>query len=223
MISAISNAPIAAVAALFAFLSLSVAIYVNFIKPATRRRLLKDCVSAYFIVPTTLRPCVYARQDGEEHRLKEISLRPNAEVVVDLIMLTKCSFAFSEIHAGFMGELEDKPHVLKYTNRFIRSGKHHEVDPSKGDTEDYIDVNFHYHRVGNRSWSTETTRSLAFTVRTNRAGIYPFQIRFTSDEDVGSVASLYVTVEEKFSVKQQCIIAEHIRRGRECSRGIGPP
>ena len=94
---AISNAPVAALAALFALLSLSVAVHVNFIKPAIRRRSLRHSVSAYFIVPTTARPCAYAHQDEEEHRLQEISLKPNTEAVIDLIMLSKCSFASSEV------------------------------------------------------------------------------------------------------------------------------
>jgi hypothetical protein len=223
MVSAISDAPIAAVAALFAFLSLSVAIYVNFVKPALRAQILKGCVSAYFIVPTTARPCAYARQDDEEHRLKELSLKPNTEVVIDLIMLSQCTFAFSEVQVGFMGELERKPHILKYTNRFIRFGKHHEIDPSNADTEDYVDVNLSYHRVGSRLFSADSTRSLAFTVRTNKPGVYPLKIQFGSDEHIGAVGNLYVTVEEDFTVKQRCVLDEHVRRGRACSEGIAPP
>jgi hypothetical protein len=223
MISAISNAPVAAVAAFFAFLSLSVAVYVNFIKPRIRGRKLEHCVSAYFIVPSKARPCAYARQDNEEHRLKEISLRPNAEVVVDLIMLSECSFAFSEAEVGFVGPLEDKPQILKYTNRFIRSGKHRDVDPSKDDTEDYVDVHLNYHRVGNRVWSAGNTRAIAFTIKTNEIGIYPLQIQFDSEEKVGIVGGLYVKVEKDFTIKQQCVLSEHVRRGFECSRGIGPP
>jgi hypothetical protein len=223
MISAISAAPLAAVAALFSFLSLCVAAHINFIKPAMRRRKLKNCVTAYFIVPSFPRSCSYARQDNEEHRLKEISLKPNAEVVIDLILLTNVSFAFSEIQVGFMGQLEDKPHMLKYTNKFIRSGKNHEVDPSNTDTEDFIDINFSYHKIGDRSFSTDTTRSLAFTVKTNREGSYPLKIGFGSYEEIGVSASLYVKVEQNTSAKQKCVVVEHVRRGLECSRGIGAP
>jgi hypothetical protein len=222
MIEAISNSPVAAVAALFAFLSLSVALYVNFIKPSIRKRKLESCVTAYFIVPDLARPCAYARQDSEEHRLKQISLKPNTETLVDLIMETNCSFAFSEMLFDFRGTLEDKPFMKKYTNSFIQTGKRREADPSKDDTEDYIDVHRGYHRVVDRVWA-DGIRAVAFTIKTNKVGTYPLLINFSSNEVIGTVGGLYVTVEDEFSTKQPCVLDEHVKRGRECSRGIGPP
>jgi hypothetical protein len=45
-----------------------------------------------------------AKQDSEEHLIKELSPPPTLEVIVDLVMRVKAAISFSEIIIGFKGD-----------------------------------------------------------------------------------------------------------------------
>jgi hypothetical protein len=207
-------------AAIFAGLSLATLWYINFLKPQVRRRALKGAIQTYFLVPLKAQhACSYANQDDEEHILKQISVPPNSELVVDLVMHIKVPISYSEWHIGFAGEMESKPYFSKYSNRYIAVGKGTEVDPSLKDSEDFIDKHFYYHvRRGARSISAGTVISAAFTIKTRAAGLYPLRVIFVSEEDISEEASIFVCVESKPTLKVLCVDPSH--KLRPCSQGV---
>ena len=151
-------------------------------------------VSAYFLVPTSPRTCTYAAQTDQEQRLKSIILPANSKVVIDFVLDWTKQISFSEVQFGFEGALDDKPHVLKYTNNYIRFGRKREVDPTTDDTDDYVDINYTYHVVKTKTSSPGLVQSFGFTVRTNAPGTYKLKIDFVGFEEL-SIEDLSVTVE----------------------------
>jgi hypothetical protein len=222
IISAVTPWPWSMLAAIFGGLSLITLWYVNFLKPKLKRRALKAATKTYFLVPLrTQHECSYADQDDQEHILKELSLRPNQETVVDLVAHVQATLSYSEICIGFMGDPNQEPYFTKYFNRYITSGRGREVDPELEQDDDFIDKHYYYHRKVSKMVSAGTVLSLAFTIKTRDIGLYPLNIQFISDQEVGEEASLYVTVEKAATITLCCVDPNH--KHLQCATGIAVP
>lgn len=221
--AAVSTWPWAMAAAIFGGISLLTLWYVNFVRPYRRRRALKAATKTYFLVPaSTQHECSYATMDDKEHLLKDLSVRPNTELIVDLVMHVKQDISYSEVIVGFMGDPSRKPQIKKYTNRYILVGKGREVDPMTGATEDYIDKHRYYHRKFPLVVTKGNVLSMAFTIETQSEGLFPLQISFISDEPIEGEWGLFLTVENTPTIKQKCAEPEH--RQLDCwKNGIAPP
>lgn len=143
-------------AAIFSGLSLLTIWYINFVKPRRKSRLLQRATKSHFLVPSAaLHDCDYASQDDKEHTLNELTLPPNSEFIIDLIIRIHAPISFSEIVIGFKGEPDKKPYFTKYYNRYISIRKGREVDPSMETSDDYVDKHFYYQRRQQRSFTPE--------------------------------------------------------------------
>jgi len=64
-----------------------------------RRRIIKDLGWAYFIVPHSFfHSCDYARQNELEHRVREIIVRPDRSITIDLVVVPKVESMPTDIH-----------------------------------------------------------------------------------------------------------------------------
>jgi len=206
-------------AAIFAGASLLTLWYVNFLRPYWKKEALKAATKTYFLVPDRRQhECSYAHQDESEHILKELSLPPNTETIIDLVMYTKQTISYSELIVGCMGDLERKPTFTKYYNRYVKVGKGQEIDPALKTEDDYVDKHFYYHRKASRLVSSGTVLSFAFTMQTRSEGLYPLHILFVSGDAIGEEQSLFVTVEKTPSITMRCLEPKHARLN--CSKGL---
>lgn len=215
--SNLSTWPWSMFAAIFGGLSLLTLWYVNFLRPQWTQRARKAATKTYFLVPSKAQhDCSYATQSDDEHLLKELSLPPDTEMVIDFVMHTKTAISYSEFIVGFMGDLDKKPYFTKYNNRYVNIGRGREVDPALQTDDDFIDKHFYYHRKVAKSVSAGTVLSSAFTIKTRSPGLYPLHILFVSDEPFGEEFNLFVTVEQTPTIKMRCVEPKHLRL--ECAR-----
>jgi hypothetical protein len=165
--------------------------------------------------------CEYAAQgDDDEHLLKELTLPPNSEVVVDFVIDFKTPISYSELSIECQGPLETKPYAVKYFNRFIELGDEQEIVPGHG-TRHYLDKHKVYHARGDRTFPPARI-SVAFIIKTRAIGTFPVRFSFPTDEIVGSVGGLFITVEESQTHSMRCFDPTH--RERACAtHGIGRP
>lgn len=208
------------IAAIFGGLSLCILVYVNVLRPYFRSNRLRRAAKTFFIVPRDdLHDCSYAVQDKDEHHLKEISLPPDSEATVDMIVNINAPFSYSEIIVGFLGDVKRKPYFEKYFNRYVSVGKGQEIDPSKERDDDFIDKYFYYHRKVEKSVTLGMVISIAFKIKTRAEGVYPLHLYFVSNEPVQHENVCYITVEKERSFKLKCAIPDH--KERQCAKDIG--
>jgi hypothetical protein len=206
------------IAAIFSGLSLFTLWYINFVRPKRRSRELKAAADPFFLVPSrSQHDCDYARQDDEEHILKELSVSPNTDIIIDFIIKVKSAISYSELSIGFMGDLDKTPYATKYHNRYVSIGRGREIDPALENSDDFVDKHLYYHRRVSRSISAGTVLSLAFSIKTRGAGLYPLRFLFISDEPLGEGATLFLTVEETPSVVLRCVESTH--KNGTCTKG----
>jgi hypothetical protein len=210
--------PIAKIIAICALLvgcaTFSVVYIVNIYRPRKKRRLLEHPGTAYFVVPTKeAHPCDYASQDADEHLLKELTLPSNSEMTVDFVIDLTTPINISEINIECRGETMKKPYAIRYFNRFIEVGDDREVSPGKGNRH-YIDKHKVYHARGDKSYPP-TRIAHAFVIKTGEPGVYPVMLGFVGDEVIGSISDLFITVEDKATVKMRCVDPEH--REKPCA------
>jgi hypothetical protein len=193
------------VAAIFAGLSLLTLWFVNFLRPKLKQQELRRPIQPYFLVPSLMQhDCTYAQQDEDEHIINELSLPPNSEFIIDLIIKVKTAISYSELCVGFIGELDKKPFASKYYNGYIKIGRGREVDPSVEDNDDFVDKHLYYHRRVSREVTAGTVLSLAFTIKTREVGLYPMHFLFVSGDELGEGTILFITVEEAPTIKLRC-------------------
>jgi hypothetical protein len=211
-LKAISAWPWSMFAAIFGGLSLATLWYIKFFRPGRKNRLLRRPTRTWLLVSSAIQhECQYASQGGEEHTLNELTLPPNSEFIIDLVMKVNVPISYSEIQIGFMGDGDTKPYFTKYMNRYIKVGRGTEIDPSSGDTDDFIDKHLYYHRRGTRTFSARTVLSMAFVIKTRDVGLYPLHLLFISGEPLGEEFHLFVTVEETPSIELVCTESKHKR------------
>ncbi len=206
---------IIALAGLFvSFVSLFVAIHTQIFVRRRRHKALLSPTEGFFIVPAKQHhDCEYATQDGESHKVKEITLLPHSEVGVDMILECKVAFAHNEIAVGFLGNDAAKPYAKEYFNRFIEVGDGQRVVP--GDEKDrnthYIDKHKFYHVRGAQAQTRSLGSVIAagFTIVTREPGLYPVRIDLPGDEIEGSIWHLFITVEDQPTIAMKCMFTEH--------------
>ena len=198
-------------AALLSLVSVSILVWVNFIRPGRRRRLLRSPFDAHFIIHNKRHPyaCDYAVQDDYNHAIKEIVVSVNSKIVVDLVMQSKTDFQCTEFYVGCDGEFAAKPRAIEYFNRFVRQGRAQRVVPGQDGTNDYTDVYDYYHRAQPRTFSAGTPIAVAFNIETRSPGGYPFNINVVGTESRGEVRGLWITVEDHPVTPMRCTLPEH--------------
>lgn len=208
-------------AAIFGGLSLFTLWYLNVVRPRLRQRALETATKTVFLVPSkTQHDCGYAPQDQDEHILREISLPPNSEAIIDFVTHFNVTFSFSEVGIGFVGDLSKKPYFTRYFNRYVEVGKGREIDPALETTDDFIDKHHYYHHrwPNSRTITAGTVLSMAFKIKTIGEGTFPLHVYFMSNEIIGEEKICFVTVETAATVQPKCIDPEH--QGRECTQGL---
>jgi hypothetical protein len=221
-LSTISAWPWSMAAALVAVCTFLVVLYVNIVKPRKRLKDLIHPVTAYFVIPRlTDHRCDFAKQDGDEHLVKTITLQARSEVIVDLVLIPKLYFISSEVYFGCEGgrSVRDRPYASKYINRFIEVGSAREIEPGTGSAH-YIDKYHFYHVKEPAQWSVRSARAIAFRIITNEPGCYPVKIFFPGDAVEGVSEELLICVEESPTTRMHCACPEHAHMA--CAVGICP-
>jgi hypothetical protein len=199
LVAAFWTDPLAKIIAMFALLigcaTFAVVYTVNVRRPKRRRKELEQPGSAYFLVPSRRNhSCEYAAQhDDDEHLLKELTLPPNSEVTVDFVIDLKVPISYSELNIECQGPVETKPYAIRYFNRFIELGEEQEIAPGPG-AKHYIDKHKVYHARGDRAFPP-TRIAVAFVIKTRSIGTFPVRFGFVSNEIIGSIGGLFITVE----------------------------
>ena len=219
--SAVTTWPWSMVAAIFGVAAFSVLIWVNFIRPARRRRQIRRPGNIHFIVPASEHhSCDYAVQDKDEHHINTIVLPANNTVTIDMIFEPSVYFNVAELSFGCDGVLADKPHAIEYLNRFVEIGDGKSIIPGKGNRH-YIDKYHYYHVINEpRYMSVGVTRTLAFKMKTGKPGSYRAHVYFFGDEVEGEVSDFFISVEESPSSLMKCVCISHRHLG--CAKGIRP-
>jgi hypothetical protein len=151
-----------------------------------------------------------------------LSVAPTTELIIDLVMHVKHAISYSELIVGFIGDLDKKPLVTKYCNRYVSVGRGKEVNPAEEREDDYIDKHLYYHRRVSRTVSRGTVLSSAFTIQTRSEGLYPFHVLFVSEEPIGEEWFLFITVERTETIRMQCLELKH--KLRDCwQKGLARP
>src|SRR5262249_4055394 len=108
--SAIAAQPMQAISIALSLVVLGVIVYVNIMRPAKRRRILRKPVEAWFVIPTKKHHgCDFAVQDAGEHVTKTVVLPEFSEVLVDFSFLPKTFLANSELIIGCDGDNAPRP------------------------------------------------------------------------------------------------------------------
>ena len=198
-------------AALLSFVSVSILVWINFVRPGRRRKLLLFPLDARFIIHRKGHPyaCEYAVQDDHNHEVKEIFVAANSKIIVDLVVKSKTYFECTEFYVGCDGDSNTRPLVIEYFNRFVKRGRNRRIVPGDYGTNDYTDVYDYYHRAQPRTFSIGTPIALAFTVETRTSGSYPFNINVVGTESRGEVRGLWITVENPPVTPMRCTLPQH--------------
>jgi hypothetical protein len=222
IVASVTSWPWPMIATFVGVVSCGLIIYVNIIRPRRRRAKLAHPVDAYFLIADQRHhDCEYAAQDDEEHRVKEIVVSSNSEVIVDLVLDPKISFISNTILFGCLGDSATKPYAVEYLNRFVEIGSGKRVNPECDDTKHIIDKHHLYHvRDDPRPWSLGVCGAIGFKLKTTVPGTYPVLIGFLGDDTGGEALGLTITVEDAPKTPMRCILVEH--RKRPCARGIKP-
>jgi hypothetical protein len=127
----------------------------------------------------------------------------------------------SEYYLGCDGvDVNIKPTVTSYLNRFIEKGEGKEVVPGPGKRH-IIDVYGYYHKRDDQTFSVGTPVATAFVIETKNPGIYILDINFAGDEFRGEVRDLKLVVENEPETAMRCAITKH--RKLVCkTKGIHP-
>jgi hypothetical protein len=221
-INAISAWPWSMLAAFVAVCTFSVVFYANILRPLRRLRDLVRPVAAYFVIPSrTEHDCDFAKQDGDYHLAKAITLPAQSAVLIDLVLFPKLHFTSSEIYFGCEGgrEVRDRPYAVEYVNRFIEVGAGRTIKPGDGSSH-YIDKHHYYHVKDVTQWSVGGAKAVAFKIVTHHPGRYPVKIFLPGDVVEGVSDDLRISVEEYPTTRMHCIRPEHMHM--PCAVGICP-
>lgn len=214
--------PWSMIAVIIGFGTFCMILYVNFIRPKLRRRKLRKPARAFFIIPKMIRQCDYAEQEmEEEHKVKQVVLPTNSEIVIHLVYTPRLVFQTKEVAFGCEVLTGDprKPAPIEYDNPFILQGRNRVVPGP--DNADYIDIDGNYHATQDKTWSVGTDRAYAFKMRTSGPGTYKAITTFSGDEREGKADDLTIRIEDYPKTPMRCVLCKHWRR--PCYRhGIQP-
>jgi hypothetical protein len=136
------------IAAILSLIAVSILIWVNFIRPARRSNKLRAPVDAVFIIHKKQHrySCQFAKQDEDDHESRTIVLPSKSKIIIDLVFKPRIYFRSTEYYLGCDGDdVNKKPIITQYLNRFIEIGEGKEIVPGPGNKH-MIDVYGYYHK-----------------------------------------------------------------------------
>jgi hypothetical protein len=186
---------------------LALYIFVEFIKPAWRRRRLRTpCDVSFSIPPMRGGHCEYAVLDDEPHAVKEMTVPPNAELPIEFRLVPHLNFFESEFAFGCDSDknLDKKPFATGYVNYFIDRGK--KVATPEDDESHYIDRHQYYHIRRVRQRAVGQHFVVGLIIKTRDVGIYKAEVWLTTEEGQGIHQDLTMRVEKPQKTLMKCIM-----------------
>ena len=114
------------ISAFFSAAALFLIWYTQIGRPWRRRRKLKRPFKAYFLITSVNRfPLSYVLQDEKtEHLVKELTVPPNSEIPIQILLKPRLSFLEREIYFGCDESLvaENKPRATEWFVPFVTQG-----------------------------------------------------------------------------------------------------
>jgi hypothetical protein len=212
------SALISSVGVLLTAIALCFLIY-DSLRPERRKRKLTKPAEAYFIIPSCLtHSCDYAYQNEFTHKLKEIIIPANNEIIIDIIITPLMSFTSRAVYFGCHGDNpHTKPRPLEYVNQFILQGNRRHVVPGKGN-DDYVTNDNFYYVVETRYWSEGINGIMGFKICTGPPGKYQAKLYFAGEWRMGEIDDLSIVVSEEPRKLMYCIDRHHAHMN--CAAGI---
>jgi hypothetical protein len=190
-------------------------IYEFILKPYCRGRALRRPCKAWFLIASlSQKKLSYALQDEQEHYVEELTLASNSEYEIDLAYVPRIAFEVSEIYFGFNKQddrdLETKPVIKSYCNRFIERGISEESPETHPETN-YVDHNKYYHLLRPRHIARRECYLIGYKVQTRKAGRYEFNLMLRGEEIGSPKNKLFVLVEDTPTTEMKCVLRKHRR------------
>jgi len=209
-VSQVPESPWPLVGALLSATVLGVAIWVNFIRPAMRRRELASPCDCYFHIRTIDdgKPLGYVQQDDKGHNVKELVLPSHTEVEIEVNSYALVNYVANDVIFGCDGDKAAKPLPLHRVVPFVQVGKS-EYRPGVDDG-DYINRKGWYHfkpLTTNRPKGVCST--MGFRLKTQQPGRYQATMVFMGDGVEGYAKDLYILVEDDPKTTVQCFADGH--------------
>jgi hypothetical protein len=175
-------------------------IYEFILKPYCRGRALRRPCKAWFLIASLSQGKIsYAVQDEQEHYVEELTLASNSEYEIDFLYLPRIAFHVSEIYFGFNNQddrdLETKPIIQSYWNRFVERGVSEETPETHPETN-YVDHHKFYHLRKPRHLARKEPYCIGCKVQTRKAGRYEFNLVLCGEEIGTPKNKLFVRVED---------------------------
>lgn len=200
------------ISALFAAAAFSILVYIQFIRPAIRRKNLKRPVRAVFLIPGHHRYRLsYVVQDSDDHSLSELVLPSQSECEIQIMLSPLISFRSSELTFGFdwMGKTDStKPFPTDFFVPFVERGLRRKSNPDT-DPDHYVDFNKHYHIRRDNLHVLGQDAIVGFKIQTRDPGIYKAQLSFKAEEVEGK-AELTVRIEDQPQTPMRCVCHGHL-------------
>jgi len=200
------------ISAFFAAGAFSILVYIQFIRPARRRKNLGRPFKAVFLIPGHHRHRLdYVVQDSVDHSLSELVLPSQSKCEIQIMLSPVISFKSSELTFGFdwMGKTDlIKPVPTDYFVPFIERGIRRSGNPDT-DPEHYVDFNKHYHIRRDSLYVLGQDIIVGFKIQTRDSGVYKAQLSFKAEEVEGT-AELTVRVEDRPQTPMRCICHGHL-------------
>jgi hypothetical protein len=203
------------------------------LRPERRRqRIHRDIGKAHFVIPQSFyHACDYARQNETEHLVNVIAVRPDTEIIIDIVVLPNIDLEIDTYTFGTDGDPAEhseerrflgKPYATAVCNRFIEAGRGRILEPGPNN-DDYLDKHHYYHHVvANQRWSGGVHRAIGFKVKIGKVGRYDMALSFSGDVVSGDIkGDLAIIVQNEPGERiMRCVRPEHM--SRDCAVGIRP-
>jgi hypothetical protein len=202
MWASIVSSPWAFVSAVVGMAVLGIAVWINFVRPARRRRALERPAKTYFhIQEIQLGDIGYAIQDDHAHNVAELVLPSNWVGNIEVVYLPTVHFNQKEIIFITEGPADDKPRAFERYQPFVKVGKNHYA-PGE-DQSDYIDRKDNYHVRVDVARDVGSNYVLGLRLATRTPGVYKVIISWMTDEIEGN-AELSIRVEDRPTTRMRC-------------------
>jgi hypothetical protein len=195
-------------------------IYEFILKPYFCRRALRRPCKAWFLIASLSQGNIsYAVQDEQEHYVEELTLASNSEYEIDFLYLPRIAFHVSEIYFGFNKQddrdLETKPIIQSYWNRFVERGVSEE-NPETHPETNYVDHHKFYHLRKPRHLARKEPYCIGCKVQTRKAGRYEFNLVLCGEEIGTPKNKLFVRVEDTPTTRMKCVLRQLRKHRRKC-------
>lgn len=149
---------------------LAVQAWVNFIRPAIRKRKMKSPYSVSFKLGLS----------GDAPTAQELTVPAYSEAQIDLRILSHLSYAEHEITVGFEGQEDERPLIRYVSQKFVKVGLLKKRVPGI-DEGHYVDYNDNYHIKTRAERLAGRHSALGFMVKTRKPGRYPISVEVATD------------------------------------------